>query len=840
MSSRTDLRLEAHPGEPLLVHLASVGRGSRRLASFSPVALEPIPQAAVAVIAHLAGFTHDLGKATGFFQEYLHAPPDLARVLKGDPRTRHALLGAIVAWALFDRSDLGRALAGTPVRALASIAAPWAVRRHHGRLGSPADDLVIGARDVELLEEQIRSAMGPELDLILEGAGRRTGLGVERPLTGAELLGRLQDYVDDLGIEAFGLSSPNPTVAFAATGLQGLPACLFVQRILSVLLEADRSYSLKELKAPVPDRGLGPAWVSGYRASRFEGGSREIDRLRGLAAEEAIRTLDAGDDGVSVFRLTLPTGLGKTLVGLDAAFRLAVRQRQAGHRQPAIIYALPFVSVLEQTEGVLETVASTALGGPPIPGDVFVSHHHRAEFQYPSGGDDEYTPNQAQLLVEGWRSSIILTTTVQLFESLFSGKTRTARKLHRLAGSVIVLDEVQALPYRYWPAIREMLAALVERLGAKILLVTATEPRFLESRIPAVELVPGYRTFFEKLDRTRTHLDLQPRDLDSVAEFVATRLRDEHPGQSALVVANTVGGAVELSARLAELLGPEVDVVSLSTNLVPGERARRIADAARCDRKRQLVLVSTQLVEAGVDLSFPVVFRDLAPVSSIVQAAGRCNRHWERERGDVYVFCAVGTNGRPLADWVYDSVEMAATREVLGGLAGSEPLDEPGLLAAVDAWFDRMRPSGTPESERALAGARRLCFRARGNGEGKPEELESVRLIDERDTVEIFVEVDSAAEVAWGRFERTRLDRPGRSAKLEERMDHAAAMRAATRALGPWRLSVDRRFAADLDGEDELVRVARADVESRYDTATGWRRGGARDAAPPSVGGHRP
>ncbi|MCC6743813.1 MAG: CRISPR-associated helicase Cas3' [Acidobacteria bacterium] len=832
MSRRADLRLEAHPGEPLLVHLASVGAAARRLASFSPVFFDPIPCAAIAAIAHLAGFTHDLGKATAFFQDYLHAPPDRARQLKADPRTRHALLGAVVAWALYGRSDLARSLAGTPAGALASIIAPWAVRRHHGRLGSPGDDLVIGDRDVDILREQIESAMGPELDLILAGAGRRTGLGIDRPLTGDELLDRLQDLVDDLGIEATGLSNSSPSAALATTGLQGLSACLLVQRVLSVLLEADRSYSLKELRSPLPDRGVGPACVSRYRASRFGAGKCEIDQLRARAAAEAIETLEAAAEDASVFRLTLPTGLGKTLVGLDAAVRLAARQQCAGHRQPAIVYALPFVSVLEQTEGVLETVAATALGGPPIPGDVLVSHHHRAEFRYPSGGEDEYTPNQSQLLVEGWRSSMVLTTTVQLFESLFSGRTRTTRKLHRLAGSVVVLDEVQALPFRFWPAIREMLAALVERLGAKILLVTATEPRFLEARIPAVELVPRYREYFGQLDRTRTHLDMEPRDLESLATIFAARLQGDHAGQSALVVVNTVAAAIDLSSRLSALVGPGVDVVSLSTNLVPAERARRIADAARRDRRRPLVLVSTQLVEAGVDLSFPVVFRDLAPVSSIVQAAGRCNRHWEKARGDVYVFTAVGADGRPFADVVYDPVELSATREVLRRLAGGTPIDEPGLLTAVDAWFERMRPSGTAESERALAGARRLCFRVRGTGGQVREELECVRLIEDRDTAEVFVEIDDAAEAAWREFERLRRQRPDRWATLEQRMDHSAGLRAATRALAPWRLSIGKGHLGDLDSGGEIVRVVRADVVSRYDMATGWRRAGAVQASP--------
>src|SRR5205085_504525 len=149
----------------------------------------------------------------------------------------------------------------------------------------------------------------------------------------------------------------------------------------------------------------------------------------------------------------------------------------------------------------------------------------------------------------GWRSALVMTSTVQLFQSLFAGRNRTTRKLHRLAGAIVILDEVQSIPFKYWPLLKRTMRALNQLFDTRFILVTATQPRFLEASsasTQAVELVPSYKTYFDRLDRTVTKVDLTPLSIEAFAEKVKSKMCEEHHQQDALIVVNTVSAAIKL------------------------------------------------------------------------------------------------------------------------------------------------------------------------------------------------------------------------------------------------------------------------------------------------------
>lgn len=320
-----------------------------------------------------------------------------------------------------------------------------------------------------------------------------------------------------------------------------------------------------------------------------------------------------------VFSLTVPTGGGKTLSSM--AFALDHARR---HGKRRIIHVIPYTSIIEQTADVFRDIF----------GEAVVEHHSAAE----SGLSREGL--RSRLACENWDAPIIVTTSVQFFESLFAARTSRCRKLHNVVDSVVVLDEVQLLPPGLLQPIVDVLKRLTEHYGMTLVLSTATQPalgnrryfdaaKSFEGFDSIREIVPDPDCLYASLKRVEVQLPAnmqQPTDWDSLAAELS-----EH--DSVLVVVNSRRHARELHS----LMPP--GTLHLSALMCGAHRSRVIAEIKqRLADGEPTRVVSTQLVEAGVDLDFPVVYRALAGLDSIAQAAGRCNREGRRERGQVVVF----------------------------------------------------------------------------------------------------------------------------------------------------------------------------------------------------------
>ncbi len=340
----------------------------------------------------------------------------------------------------------------------------------------------------------------------------------------------------------------------------------------------------------------------------------------------------AADMPPGFFRLTMPTGGGKTRSGMAFALRHAVR-----HGKRRVIVAVPFISITQQTAKVYRDIFGDGDDRHPA-----VLEHHSAT----EGGDPDdpgYRPAEIwrRLAAENWDAPIVVTTTVQLFESLFANRTGKCRKLHRLAESVIILDEAQSLPPHLLKPILDALGQLVRHYGATVVISTATQPAFEQiaefRAVGAREIVPDADRYFADLARVayewRTDRTYSPPE-------VAGWLRD---APQALAVMNTKQDALDLLAAL-----DDPDALHLSTLLCGRHRTEVIAEVTRRLRAgAPCRLVATQVIEAGVDLDFPIVLRALGPLDSIIQAAGRCNRGGVLACGRVIVFRPEGEHMPP-------------------------------------------------------------------------------------------------------------------------------------------------------------------------------------------------
>lgn len=338
----------------------------------------------------------------------------------------------------------------------------------------------------------------------------------------------------------------------------------------------------------------------------------------------------AAETDRTLFSLTVPTGGGKTLASLGFALKHAL---EFGKKR--IIYAIPFTSIIEQNADVFRK----ALGD-----DVVLEHHSNLEVK-----EDKETA-KTRLATENWDAPLIVTTNVQLFESLFAAKTSRCRKIHNIADSVVILDEAQQLPRDFQKPITDMMRVLAHDYGVTIVLCTATQPelgknidafgRTILEGLPDVrEIVVDKIALSEKLRRVRIKmppLNGETQSWQEIADEIAAR-------PCVLAVVNTRKHAQKLFAAL-----PSDGIkLHLSANMCATHRSEVIALVRRYlalyragSLHKPLWLVSTQLIEAGVDLDFPCVYRAMAGLDSIAQAAGRCNREGKLSFGEVVVFRA--------------------------------------------------------------------------------------------------------------------------------------------------------------------------------------------------------
>ena len=386
-------------------------------------------------------------------------------------------------------------------------------------------------------------------------------------------------------------------------------------------------------------------------ATRYEDGRRGVlrDRVQShldsdrQAVYNAAVAASAGPPGV--YRMSAPTGSGKTI----SAGGFAVHHA-AAHGKRRVIVAVPFTTITEQNAAVYRHLL----------GDETVLEHHSAI--EPAGLGERG--------VENWDAPFVVTTTVQLFESLFSNRPSKTRKLHRLANSVIVLDEVQALPKHLLNPILDGLRLLVEHFGATVLLASATQPTFevLDAwrrfGVDPVEVVPDPPGLYRRFVRTSYEWQhgWSMRDL-------VRRIADE---RSSLTVVNTTATAREVAGAAQEEVGVS-SVFHLSTRMCRAHRAQVLSEVrTRLANDEPVHLISTQLIEAGVDVDFPVVFRQEAPAESVIQAGGRANREGRLAVGRVVVFS--GAEFPQLRDY-----------ETAIGLTAQHFLRNPGALNDPDA-----------------------------------------------------------------------------------------------------------------------------------------------------------
>ena len=357
----------------------------------------------------------------------------------------------------------------------------------------------------------------------------------------------------------------------------------------------------------------------------------EVNRIRADVQQQCIK---AAISPAGFYSLTVPTGGGKTLSSLVWAMKHALH-----NGQKRIIIAIPYTSIIIQTAAILREI----FGAENV-----LEHHSNVDSERIK---DERLREQMRLATENWDYPIVVTTNVRLFESMFSNKPSACRKLHNIVNSVLILDEVQTLPMDYLQPIVDSLKTYNRLFKVSVLFSTASQPilsGLIEGCNPLAsfqgikevhEVIPEDFKLHERLRRIKLDIDNSGKSYDEVAEMLKAHKR-------VLCIVNTRKDAKEIYERLPH----EGITLHLSKMMCPAhisETIEQIKTALKDDDNEIVRVVSTQLIEAGVDIDFPVVFRQEAGLDSVLQAAGRCNREGRNGICTTYVFSLAKEHGLP-------------------------------------------------------------------------------------------------------------------------------------------------------------------------------------------------
>ncbi|WP_353217823.1 CRISPR-associated endonuclease Cas3'' [Sandarakinorhabdus sp.] len=671
--------------EPLGEHLREVGELAAKFAT----------QFAAGEIARAMGTLHDVGKVSKAYQDYISRPPSAE---KGPD---HSTAGARVAAERY-KGPLGRIMA-------------FGIAGHHAGL---ANGIAAGAR------RPLVDRLDPG-KVAIEAYDGWEAHAVPLPSSSKMDLPFFRDHPDR----------------------RGFAQAFLVRMLFSCLVDADfigteRFYA--EANGETLERGFGDLQPSHLEVVRAFMAARPspASALNLLRADILAHSISRAELTPGMFTMTVPTGGGKTLTSLRFALEHAAR-----HGLRRIIYVIPFTSIIEQTAGVFRDV--------PGIGDI-LEHHASFDWDardkaFSTGTDDEGPAGIGKLrrATENWDAPIIVTTAVQFYESLFAARTSRCRKLHNLANSVIILDEAQTLPV---PLLRPCMAALDEltrNYGASVVLCTATQPalRRMDGALPASpaggtqgfdidetrELAPDPPALFARLRRVTVEYRREPiADADIAARFA--------DASQMLCIVNSRAHARDLFEAIRSMDG----AVHLTT-LMCAQHRRAVLAKLRIELagQRPVRLVATSLIEAGVDVDFPEVWRAVTGLDSIAQAAGRCNREGGilNSGGRVVVFEPADhkTPRSILSFW-------DAARQVLG------KFEDPLCDAAVKAYFSELYfVKGHAALDTAMPGGIMPAISETARGLNFPfaDIADAFRMIDDiMDPVLIPRDAEAAAAIA--------------------------------------------------------------------------------------------
>jgi len=760
MSISYSFKLNSHKYNSGLIkllynHLKSVGETSREIILTKEIKNKDL----YANLSYLVGISHDFAKATSYFQKYLETNTKTKKAY-------HGKLSSIFGYFL-TREYIK--LKNISLEIFNPVVSWLVIMKHHGDI----DDLLGTEGELKKLDK---------LNIEREQIEDIRNLYINEVSTIYEILSPIRIdmncFFENFEEICEEIKKEGEKFSFQST----LKNYFLILLFYSTLLDSDKLDAArlsfegliieKNKWKDIPDD-----LVDNYKKIKFKNNKGKIDILRDKAYRNVILSLKEIEKNLNknrIFSIELPTGYGKTLISFSFALKLRKIICKRMGFTPKIIYSLPFLSIIDQNSLVFSEVLIKYLDSEnfekllnlefedkikkleEIPTSLLLKHHHLSDVRYKTHNDElDVDIAKSLILVEGWHSEIIITTFVQFFHSLITNKNKAARKFHNIINSIIILDEVQSIPYEYWKLVKEILNYITSEYNCWLILMTATQPYIFGSD-EIKSLILYKKEFFTKFDRVSYQLKLEEIELDRFKELLLGEILKKKINTA--IVVNTVKASKELYKFLRESFIKEygnpniskegiaefknIILVNLSTHIIPLHRIERLRKINTSADKIKII-ITTQLIEAGVDIDVDLIYRDLAPFDCIIQTGGRCNRNNKNEKGECKIIQLVKKNKKKFCN-IYDSTLISLTREILESVS-SGTFGEIDNISLTKQYFKKILERGSIEtSNYNLDAILNLKFSEVGN----------FKLIkDEYIKEDVFVNIDYNSNKIWEKYE---------------------------------------------------------------------------------------
>ncbi|BBO89333.1 CRISPR-associated helicase/endonuclease Cas3 [Desulfosarcina ovata subsp. ovata] len=745
------------------------------------------------MLVWMMGFLHDIGKATPFFQKYLAETDESEKArMKNEKETRHGFISAVIAHfiisGLVDKANTENVL-----WELMPFFTFMAIKRHHGnpcnavRMPNNNDNNELDD-EYEYIDKQFASIDTDIFDHLMVFPRQIWGIEIQK----ADFPGKLSAY--------FKQNIYRNEKSRTKRLRKKLSYFFIFQYLFSLLIQADKKEAIFSDRYTFNKVDINKDIVKEYIQSEFGPPKTEMDIIRSNIFNDADNTISNIDiDAGKILSLNVPTGTGKTFTCLSTALQLRARLEREKNQRARIIYTLPFTSIIDQNYQVFEGI----LSNPET--NVLLKHHHLADIYF-KAGDHEFETDESKFLIESWESEIVVTTMFQLFHSILTNRNRMMVKFEKMVNAIVLCDEIQSLPYKYWKLVKHIMFSISKLFNTWFILITATQPKIFDST-EIQELVPSKAKYFSQLDRVDISFEKDPLTLQEFKQVCKEAIQSTD--ESYLFVMNTVNSALELFESLRETR-IKAQYYFLATNIVPIERLKRI-DGIRKSKQRKII-VSTQMIEAGVDIDIDNVWRDMGPLESINQVCGRCNRHLGSKKGKVRIFQVLddANKNKPFETYIYgkNPLSMLQTREVL---TGNDTICETDFLRNMSTYYAKIEERMSPqESDKILEFMENLQFLSVYN---------NFKLIEEEgyERKDIFIELDSNAQKTWATYLSIM--------QIEDKLERKNKFLAIRKDFYDYVISVPAKYVHEKEFEEtNFVFVNEEQMPTCYDKETGWIR----------------
>ena len=725
--------MEGKPQKELKDHLMGVAKDAK--ASIEEIPLKD--KKLLAEIAYLIGISHDFGKYTSFFQDHLLKKKDW------DRKSHHSFISALfAAWQIQKYLEKNGIREGT--YSYLPLIGYFVILHHHGDLGSIETDIPT-SQDLKNppmfphAESNLREKLKTMYEQVENLKEKERLMNIEKEYADIGAVDKIEDFLNSWMEVLKNLSKLNQGFKYKLSDNQKIFFPFLTALLYSVLIYADKRDAGEVTR--IERKFLSPDIVDKYREKVFDlGSNKPINLIRNEIYESVTRLIEKVPLENHLFTVTAPTGSGKTLTAFSAALKLRNRIEKEKGYCPRIIYSLPFITIIEQNYRVIYDVLSSQIKDfNKNETSYLLKHHHLTDLRYKEG-DEEKPIDESLLLIDSWQAEIIVTTFIQLLHTIIGFKNSFLKKYHNIAGSIILLDEVQNIHVEYWNLVRKVILLLSEYFGCYFILLTATKPLILNEK-ETVELVENTQNYFRKLNRVVIKPNMQKVDIDEFIEWFVSNYDTE---KSYLIVANTIRSSKEIYQKIRDA-GLNDNLFYLSTSIIPKQREERIkAIKDLLETGTKVIVVSTQVIEAGVDLDFDMVVRDIGPIDSIIQVAGRCNREYGKDKSEVYIFYL-----DDFASYVYGKIHPDISKKLLE----FREITEEHFPEITNRYFEEIKPRINDDVSRYIWEA---MLELRYYEKNPPQKhghnilVSEFQLIDERgEYVDIFVELDEEAKKIW-------------------------------------------------------------------------------------------